>query len=114
MAICGAEDVTEWGESLPRPAYTQELEEGVHTGDELLPGFLRRGQRLLYRSLEQAVQGRTVEDPQLPGWADPRGRCGTHELFHTAKRVACVPEPLYCYRLREGQHLPHRPDPRPL
>ncbi len=25
-----------------------------------------------------------------------------HELFHTAKRVACVPEPLYCYRLREG------------
>ncbi len=76
MAICGAEDVTEWGESLPRPAYTQELEEGVHTGDELLPGFLRRGQRLLYRSLEQAVQGRTVEDPALPGWADPRGRCG--------------------------------------
>ena len=25
-----------------------------------------------------------------------------HELFHMAKRVACVPEPLYCYRLREG------------
>ena len=102
MAICGAEDVTEWGESLPRPAYTQELEEGVHTGDELLPGCYGEASAYYTVAWNKLYKAELWKTLRYPDGLIHEDDAVAHELFHTAKRVACVPEPLYCYRLREG------------
>lgn len=102
MAICAIEDVTEDGCSFAPQRLTQPMEAGVFEGKKLLPYFyapqciyytvawnkLYRAD--LWKQLEYPL-GKIHEDDAV-----------AHRLFWDCPAVACLAEPLYRYRMREG------------
>lgn len=102
MAICGVEDIAEDGASFDPPAYAKPRDPGVHGGKELLGRFSApKGKyytaawNKLYRAdlwnLLHYPEGRIHEDDFV-----------AHRLFWRCNTVVCLAEPLYCYRVRQG------------
>ena len=102
MSICAVEDVAEDGSSLEPPSYTDPSEVGVFSGKALLNRFYAPNGTYytvawnkLYRAevwkLLHYPEGRLHEDDFV-----------AHRLFWRCDRVVCLPEQLYCYRLRGG------------
>ena len=102
MAICGVEDVTENGESLCPPHYSEPTATGVFVGKELLNNFYSANGTYytvawnkLYRAevwkLLHYPEGRLHEDDFV-----------AHRLFWRCDRVVCLADHLYRYRLRQG------------
>lgn len=112
MAICGVEDIDEDGSSFDPARYAQPREPGVHYGKDLLINFSApKGKyytaawNKLYRAdlwkLLHYPEGRIHEDDFV-----------AHRLFWRCNTVACLAQPLYCYRVRQGNlsHTDLRPD----
>lgn len=102
MAVCAVEDVAEDGSSLEPPSYTDPTETGVFCGKDLLNSFYAPNGTYytvawnkLYRAevwkLLHYPEGRLHEDDFV-----------AHRLFWRCDKVVCLPDHLYCYRLRGG------------
>lgn len=102
MAICAVEDVAEDGTSLDPPSYTDPTEVGTFCGKDLLNCFYAPNGTYytvawnkLYRAevwkLLHYPEGRLHEDDFV-----------AHRLFWRCDKVVCLPDKLYCYRLRGG------------
>lgn len=102
MAVCAVEDVAENGDSLDPASYTDPTATGVFVGKELLNNFYSPNGTYytvawnkLYRAevwkLLHYPEGRLHEDDFV-----------AHRLFWRCDRVVCLPDHLYCYRLRGG------------
>ncbi len=102
MALCAVEDVTEEGMPLPQPALTRPGAAGVFPGKELLARFFGPNSTcytVAWNKLYKAELWRTLRYPEGVLHEDD---AVAHLLFWSAKTVACVDEPLYFYRLRQG------------
>ena len=102
ITICGIEDVNEWGESLPLPLYTQELEEKAGPGIEMLEGLYTEANVYYTVAWNKLYRAEVWKELRYPVGRIHEDDAVAHILLYQAKMVACVPDPLYCYRLREG------------
>ena len=111
--VCAVEDVTEEGAPLPQPALTRPRAAGVFSGKKLFGPFFRSRLHLLYRGLEQALQGRAVGHPALPEGALHEDDAVAHLLSGRPKRWPAWTNLLFL-PAAPGQHLSHRAAPRPF
>ncbi|MBQ5754212.1 MAG: glycosyltransferase, partial [Oscillospiraceae bacterium] len=102
MAICGVEDVNEFCQSLPAPALTLPAKEGTFSGMELIEEFYGESgtyYTVAWNKLYKAELWKTLRYPHgLIHEDDAVAHC----VFHACKKVTCVAQPLYLYRMRTG------------
>lgn len=102
MALCAVQDVTEAGAPLAPPVFTQPTAAGTFAGKELLAEFFGANSTCYTVAWNKLYKAQLWHGLRYPEGMLHEDDAVAHLLYWSCDRVACVEEPLYHYRLRQG------------
>ena len=100
-AICGIQLAKEDGKPLTTPD-NMNVQEGVWTGIDILNTMKKRANTPYLVAWNKIYRRELFQDIRYPVGRLNEDNFIFAELFHTARTVVCIAEPLYYYRQREG------------
>lgn len=102
MALCGVEDVQEDGTSLSPQVLTVPDAPGCFEGRALLHAFYGENSPCYTVAWNKLYKASLWRELRYPEGMIHEDDAVAHELFWACDRVACLAQPLYFYRLRQG------------
>lgn len=102
LVVCGVEDVTEEGESLPEPCYSLPREEGVFEGRALLSCFFDPKAAYYTVAWNKLYKAELWKELRYPEGMIHEDDAVAHRLYAACTSVCCLAKPLYFYRMRQG------------
>ena len=102
MALCAVEDVNEDGSPLEHPEITAPAAAGSFSGKALLAEFFGPNATCYTVAWNKLYKRSLWEQLRYPEGLIHEDDAVAHRLFAACKKVACLTEPLYRYRLRQG------------
>ncbi len=102
MALCGVEDVNEDGSSQQPPVFTQPVQAGVFDGKALMHQFFTPASTCYTVAWNKLYRAKLWQTLRYPEGMIHEDDAVAHRLFSACEKVACITEPLYFYRLRQG------------
>ena len=102
MAVCAVQDVAENGEPLPQPVFTGPTGEGVFEGRRLLEEFFGPASTYYTVAWNKLYKAHLWRDLRYPEGLLHEDDAVAHLLYWNCGKVACLAQPLYHYRLRQG------------
>lgn len=102
MALCAVEDVNEDGSPLEHPEITAPAAAGSFSGKALLAEFFGPNATCYTVAWNKLYKRSRWEQLRYPEGLIHEDDAVAHRLFATCEKVACLTEPLYRYRLRQG------------
>lgn len=102
LVVCGVEDTPDSGERLAEPSLTCPEKEGLFTGRELIGCFFGPCSTYYTVAWNKLYRAELWKELRYPEGMIHEDDAVAPQLYADCRRVVCLAEPLYFYRLREG------------